>query len=118
MMEKDAHPMKQGIAYWQNLESWYTEILIRPRRSVSLRGKYMWLFADEAVFADPMANVAAKRGDLMSFGVSWNLRTGLGGHLLYEHFRPGSFYDYLPGSIYPDGAKDARFFRIEISKSL
>jgi hypothetical protein len=117
VMEKDAHPMRQGIAYWQNMESPYAELEVRPYPTIALTGRYMWLYANEPVFADPKAGFSTKRGDLMSLRGSWTWWRGLAGHVLYERFWPGSFYDALPRTLYPEGAKQARFFRVELRKA-
>jgi hypothetical protein len=117
LMERDAHPMRQSIAYWQNLDMPYIQVRVQPHRAIDLEGKYLWMYADEAVFADPRADLSTKRGDLISIRAGWRLFKGLGGHVLYEKFRPGSFYDTLPVELYPDGAADAEFFRIELHGS-
>ncbi len=110
MLESDAQPMNQGIAYWQNLVSPYLKLAVLPTPYIRLDASYMWLDADKSVFFDRRLAGHTHRGELLTFRLSLNIEGIIGGHMLLEHFTPGDFY--------PEDAEAASFFRIELTRSL
>ncbi|MGD8628484.1 MAG: alginate export family protein [bacterium] len=117
LMESDAHPMKQGIAFWQNLKAPYLELRIGPHRHLKFMGRYMRLGADESIFSDPQNEGSLDRGDLLVLRLSYDPLPDWSAHLHFEAFRPGGFYDPYFESTGAEGPEDATFFRIEVKKT-
>jgi hypothetical protein len=117
LMEQDAHPMKQGIAFWQNLRAPYLDLEIGPHRNLKLKGRYMMLEADESIFTDFNDEGPLDRGDLLVFRLSYNPLPDWSAHLHFEAFSPGGFYDPYFESVGAEGPEDATFFRLEVKKA-
>jgi len=117
LMERDAHPMKQGVAFWQNLKAPYLDLRVGPHKHWKFLGRYMRLGADENIFSDPQNEGSLDRGDLLVFRLSYNPLPDWSAHLHFEAFRPGGFYDPYFESIEAEGPDDATFVRIEIKKT-
>jgi hypothetical protein len=109
LMEDDVQPMKQGVAYWQNLKAPFIGIDVIPHNGFRLQARYLWLGADESVFYNHKIGGHTHRGHLYTARLSWVFPRLLDGHLLLERFTPGDFY--------PVEAEDATFFRLEVSRS-
>jgi hypothetical protein len=112
-----SRPMGQGLAYWQNLKMPYLRIAYDRGGPVSLEARYCWLdaFEDLAVdlLPDPTYEGPKHRGELYAFKVSWKLARIASGHLLYERFVPGDFYDVVEGFT----PETASYLRFEASRS-
>jgi hypothetical protein len=117
-MEADVQPMGQGVAYWQNLRAPYVGAVVSPYPGITLEARHMWMRADTSVPFDPAVSPSDEeerpkdRGTLLTLRLSWRARLALEftGHLLYERFDPGGYYD--------PGVKTADFLRFELSTSL
>lgn len=116
-MEREAHPMQQGVAFWQNLKAPYVDIRVGPHKHLIFLGRYMKLGADESIFSDPRNEGPLDRGDLLVFRLSYSPLPDWSAHLHFEAFRPGSYYDPYFDSVEAEGPEDATFFRIEVKKS-
>jgi hypothetical protein len=117
LMESDAHPMKQGIAFWQNLKAPFLDLEIGPHRNLKFMGRYMMLKADESIFTDSRNEGSLDRGDLFLFRLAYNPLPDWSAHLHFETFIPGGFYDPCFEDIEADGPEDATFFRLEVRKT-
>jgi hypothetical protein len=117
-MQGRIQPMGQGVAYWQNFKAPYVGVAVSPRQGVTLEAAHMWMRADTNVPFDPEVSPEAEaerpkdRGNLLTVKISWRAKLALPvtGHILYERFDPGGYYD-------PD-AETAHFLRFELSTSL
>ncbi len=109
MLESDAQPMGQGIAFWQNLKGPFLRLSLKPARCLSITASYMWLDANHSVFFDPKLGGHSHRGELYTAKLVWHIKDVINGHVLFERFAPGDFYQ--------PGAKPASFFRIELGRT-
>jgi hypothetical protein len=117
-MERYVQPMGQGVAQWQNFIAPYVGVALSPGAGITLEAGHMWMRADTSVPFDPRVSPSAEaerpkdRGNLLTVKVSWlaRLTLPLTGHILYERFEPGGYYD--------PGVKTAHFVRFELSTSL
>jgi hypothetical protein len=114
-VEQLMSPMPGGLAYWQNLKMPYFRIGYGRGGPVSFEAKYSWLDAFEGLivdlWSDPSYEGPEHRGELYEFKMSWSLPHRFSGHLLYERFVPGDFYDVIEGFV----PKDASYLRFEAS---
>jgi len=109
LLEKDAQPMSQGIAFWQNLKGPVVGLNVNLTPHLSLTTSYMWLDADHSVFYNPKLDGYTHRGELYTARLSWQIEGLVDGHILFERFNPGDFY--------PPGARAASFFRVELRRA-
>jgi hypothetical protein len=92
--------------------------MVSPHENIAVRAGYMWMRADTSVPFDPAvspdeeAERPKDRGNLLAVKISWSgeLILPLTGHILYERFEPGGYYD--------PGVRTADFMRFELSTSL
>lgn len=117
-IQAEVQPMGQGIAYWENFRSPYIGMVLAPYPDIALAATHMWMRADTDVPLDAEAAPGEvperprDRGNLLTLNLSWSARVllPLTGHILYERFDPGGYYD--------PRAKVAHFLRFELSTSL
>jgi hypothetical protein len=112
-----------GVAYWQNIKFPLLQARIEPYEGFAFDARVLWMYAnqpDPGLFCqiDDLAEdpESMKRGNLYALKFSYRLWERLSGHLLYEHFSPGGYYDWLwrqCGIIGSPAAAD--FLRFEIS---
>jgi hypothetical protein len=117
LMEREAHPMKQGFAFWQNLNAPYLDIRVGPHKRLVFLGRYMNLGANESIFSDPHDEGSLDRGNLLVLSLAYNPMPDWSAHLHFEAFRPGGFYDPYFERVEAEGPRDATFFRIEVKKT-
>jgi len=110
-------PLHQGLAYWQNLKMPYFRVAYNRKGPVSFEARYFWLDAFEDLtfdlLVDPSYEGPKHRGEIFEVKVGWSLPHLFSGHLLYERFVPGDFYDVIEGFV----PKDASFLRLEASRA-
>jgi hypothetical protein len=117
-MHAAVQPMGQGVAHWQNFRAPYVGAVASPHKNITVEARHMWMRADTsvpfdiAVSPDAEAERPKDRGSLLALKVSWcgDLPLPVSGHVLYERFEPGGYYD--------PGARTAHFMRLELSTSL
>ncbi len=98
-----------GVAYWSNIFSPYIKFSASPIERVSFNASLFFLGADEdppSALINPIFGSGSDRGILSAIRLNWKINRYLSGHLLWEHFEPGDFYN--------DGADAADFLRWEI----
>ncbi len=117
IMEREAQPMKQSVAYWQNLNAPYLDIRMGPHRHLNFLARYMALGANESIFSDPQDEGSLDRGDLLVFRLSYDPLPDWSAHLHFEAFWPGDFYGPCFESVEADGPEDGTFFRLEVKKT-
>jgi len=91
-----------GVAYWQNVKFPLVEARLEPYRGFVFDARVLWMYANRA---DPLACIPPdtqfdeplymKRGNLYALKFSYRVGEHLSGHLLYEHFSPGGYYNWL-----------------------
>jgi hypothetical protein len=118
-VEAVTQPMQQGMGYWQNLSMPFLRVAYDRHGPVSVEAKYMWLnavedFPTKAALVDPRIEGYKHRGELYTVRFSWKLAGIFGGHLLYEKFTPGHYYD---GSALKSKLENATYMRLEITRS-
>jgi len=107
-----------GVAYWQNIHFPMIRAGIEPYKRLRLYATYLWMYADKEPAYDPRGQQfeSLKRGELFTFRFSYKLEKYLFGHILYEHFSPGGFYNYLWREEGISGEpQGASFLRFELS---
>jgi hypothetical protein len=117
-MESSVQPMGQGIAFWRNFRAPHVGVAVTPYPGLTIEASHMWMRADTSVPFDPAVSPSAEaerpkdRGNLVTLKLTWRSRLALPvtGHVLYERFDPGGYYD--------QGVKTAHFLRFELSTSL
>jgi len=116
-LEALPRPLHQGLAYWQNLKMPYFRVAYTRSGRVSFEAKYARLDAFEDLtfdlLADPSYEGPTHRGELYEVRVGWSLPGLFSGHLLYERFVPGDFYNVIEGFV----PKDASYLRFEASRA-
>jgi hypothetical protein len=116
--EGRVQPMEQGVAFWQNFRAPHVGVVVSPCPSVALEAGHIWMRADTSVPFDPEVSPSEEaerpkdRGSLLAVKLSWRseLAIPVSGHILYERFEPGGYYD--------PGTETAHFLRFELSTSL
>lgn len=95
------------IAYWTNLKSFWFGFSFVFSNKLFLDFKYYNLSVNEKTDykEDSFISSGEKRGDLFELKLNLKLNDKISGHLLWEHFKPGSYYF--------NGADDADFLRCE-----
>ncbi len=112
-----------GVAYWQNIKFPLLEVEIMPLEGLVFDARVLWMYANRP---DPGTCVPAgtdfdepqsmKRGNLYAFRLSYEAGDHLAGHLLYERFEPGGYYDWLWEECGSSGKPEpADFLRFQIS---
>ena len=94
---------ENGVAYWNNLLAPYLQLSLRPEKRIELIGEAYLMYAPQEapiVFAPgdplPVDDTDAgtqERGLLTRVWLKWRATEYLAGHLLWERFAPGTFYD-------------------------
>ncbi|MBN1884756.1 MAG: alginate export family protein [Candidatus Krumholzibacteriota bacterium] len=94
---------ENGVAYWNNLLAPYLQLSLRPEKRIELIGEAYLMYAPEQapVIIAPgdelpvdWANAGTEeRGLLTRVWLKWRATRYLTGHLLWERFDPGNFYD-------------------------
>jgi len=107
------------VAYWQNLASPWLGLDFTPAKCCTLEGRLYMMWAPEAaVWNDcgptcTAVTVKAEafdyRGTLSTLKLKWRVNKYLDGHLLWEMFAPGVYYDAMDM-----GGDTAHFLRWEI----
>ncbi|HVP58592.1 MAG TPA: hypothetical protein VMU02_10880 [bacterium] len=109
-------PLHQGIAYWQNLKMPYIRVSYAGNGPVTFEAKYCWLDAFEDLTIEPTVDPSYEgpthRGELVELKLGWNSPRLFSGHVVYERFMPGDFYNVIEGFV----PKDASYFRLEVSR--
>ena len=98
---------ENGPAYWQNIASGWLGADISPGGRLALEMRVLFLWAPEARCegCDPHSTALpshvsgdfAYRGTLSTVKLVWNANPRVGGHLLWEMFEPGDYYEYSGG---------------------
>jgi hypothetical protein len=120
-------PMKQGLAYWQNLSMPLVRIVYSPAEVMSFEASYIWLdaarpFPTEALLSHRETTGPKHRGELYAAKLSMNLPLLVSWQVIYEHFKPGSYYQPIfdnavtPPDIAPV-PREADYFRLELTRS-
>lgn len=97
---------ENGVAYWTNTGMWEAEVRLTPAKPLSLRATYyhMTAFRSWSGRGAPFGT-GTTRGDLYQLRADLTVNASWKGHVLYEHFVPGSFYS---------GRDDGYFLRFEV----
>jgi hypothetical protein len=112
-----------GVAYWQNIKFPLLQARLEPYKGFTFDARVLWMYANRA---DPGTCVppdtefdepaSMKRGNLYALKFSYRIGRHLSGHLLYEHFSPGGYYDWLWHQCGISGdPRAADFLRLEVS---
>lgn len=116
-----------GVAYWHNIKFPLLEARLEPYRGLVFDARALWMYANQPLLPAPCWSVGAelrepgsmKRGNLYALRMSYKIGKHLFGHLLYEHFSPGGYYDWLWQECGFSGEpKAADFLRFEVSFTL
>jgi hypothetical protein len=100
-----------GVAYWQNIKFPLIRGSIEPYPGFTFDASYYWMYANQPE--------SRKRGDLYTLMFGYRIGKYIFGHVLYEHFSPGNFYDYYWRELGISGEpKEAHFLRFEFSFSI
>jgi hypothetical protein len=95
------------VAYWSNFISPNATLAVslHPKVRLSLTAHRMW--ADKPGRPSPfLSGTGRDRGTLVIARTDFEVVSGLTGHLIFEHFRPGDFYR--------QGASSAGWLRFEL----
>ena len=88
-----------GIAYWQNIKFPLLQAVMEPYKGLVFDAKVLYMYANQP-YSGPWPSSTAnpeskKRGNLYALRVSYKIGSHISGHLLYEHFTPGGYYNWL-----------------------
>ena len=94
---------ENGVAYWNNLVAPYLQLSMRPEKRIELIGEAYLMYAPQEapiVYAPgdqlPVDGTDAgtqERGLLTRVWLKWRATDYMTGHLLWERFAPGTYYD-------------------------
>ncbi|WLT33104.1 alginate export family protein [Geothrix sp. PMB-07] len=99
---------EKAIGYATNTRMWEAEVKCSPTQALDLRGTLYQMAAMEApaLTPGPIFSTGKKRGLLWQARADYRFSPSLKGHVLYEHFTPGSFYS---------GDDSGHFLRFELT---
>jgi len=101
---------EKGLAYWTNTRMWQAEATVAPRPWAKGRVSYYHLGAAHPFPGDPAVFAGSTtRGDMFQVRVDIIPSDSWRGHVVYERFWPGSFYE---------GPSPGYFFRFEVIYSI
>jgi hypothetical protein len=101
---------EKGVAQWQNLASLWCRTDFTLSDDVTFRLDYHHLMSPQVCSNASYGGEGKTRGNLMIGKLMYVLNPCLTGHLLWEHFEPGSFYF--------DGADTYNWLRAELMLSV
>ncbi len=111
-----------GVAYWQNISFPMLHARLEPYRGLVFDARVLWMYANRPdpglcrIGADVEDPASYKRGNLYGLKLSYRIGRHLSGHLLYEHFAPGGYYDWQWRQCGISGEpRAADFLRLEMS---
>jgi ribosomal protein L34 len=111
-----------GVAYWQNINFPMLQARFEPYKGLFFDAKVLWMYANRPdpgpcqIGAEVDDPESYKRGNLYGLKLSYKIGKHLFGHLLYEHFAPGGYYDWLWWQCGISGEpRAADFLRFEVS---
>ena len=90
-----------GVAYWQNIKFPLLRAKVEPRKGFVLEARMLWMYANRAdpglcqIGVEVEDPESYKRGNLYALKLSYKIGKHVFGHLLYEHFSPGGYYNWL-----------------------
>jgi hypothetical protein len=83
---------EEGVAHWQNLASVWSRASFTLSDALKFRLDYHHLMSSQVCSNSSYRGGGKTRGDLVIGKLMYVLNPRLTGHLLWEHFEPGSFY--------------------------
>ena len=112
-----------GVGYWQNIKFPMAQARCEPYKGLVFDARVMLMYANRAdpldcvpygsMFDEPLS---MKRGNLYALRLSYLIGKHVSGHLLYEHFSPGGYYEWLWNECNTTGEpRAADFLRLEVS---
>jgi ribosomal protein L34 len=111
-----------GVAYWQNIKFPLLRARVEPYRGLVFDARVLWMYANRPdpglcqIGREVEDPESMKRGNLYALRFSYRIGKHLFGHLLYEHFAPGGYYNWLWRQCGISGEpRAADFLRFEIS---
>jgi ribosomal protein L34 len=111
-----------GIAYWQNIKFPMLRARLEPRSGFVFDARVLWMYADRSdpgacqTSAEVSQPGSMKRGNLYALRFSYRVGAHVFGHLLFEHFAPGGYYNWLWSECgTPGDVRAADFLRFEVS---
>jgi hypothetical protein len=111
-----------GVAYWQNIKLPLLKERVETYEGFVFDAKVLWMYANRPdpglcqIGVEVEDPESYKRGNLYALKLSYKIGKHLFGHLLYEHFTPGGYYNWLWRQCGISGEPQAAdFLRFEIS---
>jgi hypothetical protein len=104
---------ESGIGYWTNLSMLRAEGGFVPFKKTSLKAAYAYMLANQSYGGVAPAGIfgnGKNRGSLFTCRISYDISENAKAYLHGEYF--------IPGDYYYEGAKDAVFFRAELSAKI
>ncbi len=105
---------EHGVAYWDNLFAPNLGVSLKPVEKITLKVSLYYMVAPQS-FPDSVPGKASSepifgggnfRGLLSAFKLEWAIKKQISGHLLWERFAPGDYYN--------DRSDTANFLRWEV----